>query len=68
VQRLSICPEKERGEQPIDFRGMLERVSTVAIQDTGCSAKELKEIGSRNILLYENITSACPATCRSILG
>lgn len=60
--------KKGGGSLPIGFRGMLEGVSAVAIQDTGCSAKELEEIRSRNMGQYKNNTSTSPGTCRSILG
>ncbi|CAM9436989.1 unnamed protein product, partial [Bubo scandiacus] len=43
-------------------QGMLEGVSTVTVQEAGCSAKDLKEIRSRNMVVYENTTSASPAT------
>lgn len=67
VQSLPICTDKGRGELHIGFRGVHEGVSAVTIQDTGCSAKELKEIRSRNMVVYENVTSASPATCKSSL-
>lgn len=58
---------EEGGKLQTGLRGMLEGVNTVTIQDTGCSAIDLKEISSRDMVVYENITPASPATCRSSL-
>lgn len=69
-----ICAEiiplhrKGRGKLHIDFRGLLEGASALTIHNITCSAKELKEVRSRDMVLHANTTtSASPATCRSSL-
>lgn len=68
-----VCAEithlhTERGKMHIGFSGgylkefVLGLFKTLVVQ-----AKELKEI-NRNMVAYENITSASPATCRSCQG